>query len=111
MQAIGRQPQRAPHGVPIHYERHRPEQTTLYRLVLRLALQQRLPIIAANVSRADARQVMQHRLAVTGFKPAVPADISKAQAADITDSRCGQINPSHAARMVLAQVARDQAMA
>ena len=33
MQAIGRQPQRAPDGVPIHYERHRPEQTTLYRLV------------------------------------------------------------------------------
>lgn len=33
MQAIGRQPQRAPDGVPVHYERHRPEQTTLYRLV------------------------------------------------------------------------------
>ena len=33
MQAIGRQPQRAPDGAPIHYERHRPEQTTLYRLV------------------------------------------------------------------------------
>lgn len=27
------QPQRAPEGAPIHYERHRPEQTTLYRLV------------------------------------------------------------------------------
>ena len=33
MQAIGRQPQRAPAGAPVHYERHRPEQTTLYRLV------------------------------------------------------------------------------
>ena len=33
MQAIGRQPQRAPDGAPFHYERHRPEQTTLYRLV------------------------------------------------------------------------------
>lgn len=32
MQAIGRQPQRAPDGAPLHYERHRPEQTTLYRL-------------------------------------------------------------------------------
>ncbi len=31
--AIGRQPQRAPDGAPVHYERHRPEQTTLYRLV------------------------------------------------------------------------------
>ena len=33
MQAIGRQPQRAPDGAPVHYERHRPEQTTLYSLV------------------------------------------------------------------------------
>ena len=33
MQAIGRQPQRAPDGAPVHCERHRPEQTTLYRLV------------------------------------------------------------------------------
>ena len=36
MQAIGRQPNppiRAPDGAPVHYERHRPEQTTLYRLV------------------------------------------------------------------------------
>jgi hypothetical protein len=31
--ATGRQPQRAPDGAPLHYERHRPEQTTLYRLV------------------------------------------------------------------------------
>jgi len=33
VQAIVRQPQRAPDGAPVHYERHRPEQTTLYRLV------------------------------------------------------------------------------
>ena len=33
MQATGRQPQRAPDGAPVHCERHRPEQTTLYRLV------------------------------------------------------------------------------
>ena len=33
MQAMGRQPQRAPDGAPVHCERHRPEQTTLYRLV------------------------------------------------------------------------------
>ncbi len=37
MQAIGRQPQRAPDGAPVHYERHRPEETTLYRLVQRHA--------------------------------------------------------------------------
>ena len=33
MQAIGRQPQRAPDAAALHYERHRHEQTTLYRLV------------------------------------------------------------------------------
>ena len=33
MQAIGRQPFRASDGAPVHYEHHRPEQTTLYRLV------------------------------------------------------------------------------
>ena len=33
MQAIGRQQQRVPDGAPVHYERHRPEQSTLYRLV------------------------------------------------------------------------------
>jgi len=33
VQAIGRQTHRAPDGVPVHYERRRPEQTTLCRLV------------------------------------------------------------------------------
>ena len=36
MQAVGRQPNsssRAPDSAPVHYERHRPDQTTLYRLV------------------------------------------------------------------------------
>ncbi len=33
MQAIGRHPQRAPNCAPVHYERHRPERTTLYRLM------------------------------------------------------------------------------
>jgi hypothetical protein len=33
VQAIGRQPLRAPVVAPAHYERHRPQQTTQYRLV------------------------------------------------------------------------------
>ncbi len=33
MQAIGRQPQRAPDGAPLHDERHRSEQTILGWLV------------------------------------------------------------------------------
>ncbi len=33
MQATVQPPQRAPDGAPVHHERHRPEQTTLCRLV------------------------------------------------------------------------------
>ena len=33
MQAIGRQPQRAPDGATVYHKPHRPEQTTLYQLV------------------------------------------------------------------------------
>jgi hypothetical protein len=33
VQATVQQPHRVPDGAPVHYERHRPEQTTLYRLV------------------------------------------------------------------------------
>ena len=33
MGAIGRRPRWAPDGAPFYYERHRPEQTTLYRQV------------------------------------------------------------------------------
>jgi hypothetical protein len=33
VQATAQQPQRAPDGAQVHYERHRPELTTLYRLV------------------------------------------------------------------------------
>ena len=33
VQANGRQPLPLPDGTPLHYERHRPKQTTLYRLV------------------------------------------------------------------------------
>jgi Transposase zinc-binding domain len=33
VQAIGQQPHRAPDGAPVHYERHCPEQTRLFRIV------------------------------------------------------------------------------
>lgn len=58
MQAIGRQPQRTPDGAPVHYERHRPEQTTLYRLV-----QQHAATFIAKTevaTRADLPQFVKH---------------------------------------------------
>jgi hypothetical protein len=42
VQAIGRQHQRAPDGAPVHYERHRPEQTTL-KILMHLGLQAQPP--------------------------------------------------------------------
>ena len=83
----------------------------LYRPYLHLALQYRLPVVAANMSRADARLVMQHGLAARGFNAQVPADIQNAQAAAIVQSHCGQVDAALAGRMALAQVARDQFMA
>lgn len=83
----------------------------LYRPVLRLALHYRLPLVAANVSRADSRAVMRDGLAALGFDPHVPADIQQAQAELIERSHCGQLNAAQAGRMALAQVARDQFMA
>lgn len=45
MQAIGRQPQRAPDDAPLHYDRHRPEQTTLYGLVQQHAAILERPVV------------------------------------------------------------------
>jgi hypothetical protein len=47
VQTIGRQPRRAPDGAVVRYERHRPEQTTLYRV-----LQQHAAIVFAQTEDA-----------------------------------------------------------
>ena len=83
----------------------------LYRPLIHLALQQGLPLVAANVSRGDVRAVIQLGLASLGFAAAVPADILAAQAAAIQASHCGQVDAASARRMAQAQVARDQFMA
>lgn len=76
-----------------------------------LALRHGLPIVAANVSRADARRVMADGLKAHGFDDALPADVQRALGQDILASHCGAIPEQLAQRMVLAQVARDQFMA
>jgi uncharacterized iron-regulated protein len=82
-----------------------------YRPFVALALQHGLPIIAANVSRDEARQVMRQGLAATGFDASVPDTMLQAHARGIEDSHCGAIDAATARRMALAQVARDQFMA
>lgn len=83
----------------------------LYRPYLRLALQQGLPIVAANVSRAESRRIIALGLGPTGWQPEVPEDIARAQAAAIERSHCGQVDAGLAVRLSQAQVARDQFMA
>jgi uncharacterized iron-regulated protein len=82
-----------------------------YKPFIALALRHGLPIVAANVSRDDARKVMRDGLQAVGFDPTVPDDVLSVQAQGIEDSHCGQIDSGTARRMALAQVARDQAMA
>jgi len=82
-----------------------------YRPFVALALREGLPLVAANVSRDEARRVMRDGLAAAGFDAAVPADIIAAQAHSIQLSHCRELDDATARRMALAQVARDQAMA
>ena len=82
-----------------------------YEPFIALALAHELPIVAANVGRADARRVMSEGLAATGFDARVPADVNAAHVQDIVDAHCGQVDRASAERMAAAQAARDQEMA
>jgi uncharacterized iron-regulated protein len=83
----------------------------LYRPYIALALQHGLPIVAANVSREQARLVMREGLAPHGFDAAVPPELLARLGREIEASHCGALDAAMAARMALGQVARDQAMA
>ena len=82
-----------------------------YKPLIELALANDLPIVAANVSRADTRRVVRDGLAATGFDADVPPAIVRAQAEIIERSHCGQVDMPLATRMASAQIARDQFMA
>jgi len=75
------------------------------------ALQHGLPLVAANVGRAQARALMRDGLAAHGFESRVPDDILAGHARQIEASHCGHVDGTMARRMALAQVARDQQMA
>ena len=83
----------------------------LYRPYIALAIEHRLPIVAANVSRADARRVLGDGLAALDFDAAVPPDIASAQADAIAEGHCGLLDASQARHLADAQIARDQFMA
>ncbi|AXK38658.1 ChaN family lipoprotein [Crenobacter cavernae] len=88
-----------------------------YRPVVALALRYDLPLVAANLSRADALRVMREGYApVLGMGlaarlAAVPQDLAAGQRREVDAGHCGKLPASALPRMVDAQVARDAVMA
>ena len=83
----------------------------LYRPYIALALEYRLPLVAANVSRVDTRRIAADCLAAHGFEARVPDDLAAGQVRAIVEGHCGLIDAAQAGGLVAAQVARDQFMA
>jgi len=92
----------------------------LYRPVVALALQYDLPLLAANLSRADAGKVVRGGLgdvfsraqqASLGLDAPLPADLVAAQTADLDAAHCGQLPKAMLPGMLNAQAARDAVMA
>lgn len=82
----------------------------LYRPLVEFALAARWPILAANLSRAEARRIMQ-RPELAPLAPA-PAQLAEALARDLVESHCGEsLPPARLAAMVEAQRARDARLA
>ena len=90
-----------------------------YAPVIALALEHRLPLIAANLSRADARKVVGEGFA-SALPPALVAGeqldaidpaLLGVQETEVRDSHCGQLPEAMVAPMARAQIARDVVMA
>lgn len=91
-----------------------------YRPVIALALRYGLPLVAANLSRADAARTMHDGLAASfdaetvlayGLRTPLPADIVALQQQHIVAGHCNLLPPAMVGGMVEAQVARDIWMA
>jgi uncharacterized iron-regulated protein len=91
-----------------------------YKPVIALALRERLPLYAANLSRADAGRVMREGVSkvfdaqgarVVGLDRGIPAALLAAQERGLEGSHCGMLPPQFANGMARAQIARDAVMA
>lgn len=92
----------------------------LYRPVIDLALRYQLPLVAANLSRADASRTVRDGVRATfdaaavqayGLAAALPDDIRAAQQREIIAGHCNMLPESMVGGMVEAQIARDVWMA
>ncbi|HEX4586116.1 MAG TPA: ChaN family lipoprotein [Burkholderiaceae bacterium] len=91
----------------------------LYRPFLELALQYRLPIVAANLSRTDALRVSKEGFGAV-FDAArqrelgldsLPADLLRAQEEAVDEGHCHQLAADMLPALARAQIARDAALA
>lgn len=90
-----------------------------YKPVIALALEYKLPLLAANLSRADASKVVKDGFAtvlpaelIARYRlDALPSDVLAAQEAEVRDSHCGALPESLVSPMAKAQIARDVVMA
>ncbi|WP_271680588.1 ChaN family lipoprotein [Thermomonas mangrovi] len=90
-----------------------------YKPVIALALEYKLPLLAANLSRTDASKVVKDGFAAS--LPAdviarygldvLPADVMGPQETEVRDSHCGALPEPMVAPMARAQIARDVVMA
>ncbi|SHI24312.1 ChaN family lipoprotein [Pollutimonas bauzanensis] len=91
-----------------------------YKPVIDLALRNHLPLIAANLSRADAGRVMQEGMAAVftagelrelGLEQGPDPALLQAQAAEVAQAHCGMLPAALHKGMAAAQIARDAMMA
>jgi uncharacterized iron-regulated protein len=91
----------------------------LYQPFLELALQYGLPIVAANLSRADAMRVSREGFGAV-FDPAeqrqlgldpLPPDLLRSQQQEVEQGHCHQIAEQMLPAVARAQIARDAAIA
>ena len=90
-----------------------------YTPVIALAMEYKLPLRAANLSRGDASKIVKGGFAaglsadlVARYQlDALPASLLAAQETEVRDSHCGALPESMVSPMAKAQIARDVVMA
>jgi uncharacterized iron-regulated protein len=92
----------------------------LYAPVIELALREHLPLLAANLSRADAGKVVSDGFAAAldpdmvsayGLDAALPAGLLQPQIDEVREGHCNSLPAEMLQPMATAQIARDLVMA
>lgn len=94
-------------------------QWPFYKPVIALAVEYKLPLLAANLSRADAGRVVAEGMAALGpeltaaygLDHPLNADLLQPQVAEVREGHCNMLPPEMLEPMASAQIARDITMA